>query len=91
VNAETGNGIPVKNLHTIDMPADTLMAYDADDPEKLTAYRVVQQQRTPRDFNCIRIEQDLYFDFKNERLYSVIRSVTLLETMYGNNRKTVIG
>jgi hypothetical protein len=73
------------------MPADTLMAYDADDPEKLTAYRVVQQQRNPRDFSRIRIKQDLYFDFKNERLYSVIRSVTLLETIYGNNRKTVIG
>jgi hypothetical protein len=91
VNAETGKLIPVKNLLTIDMPADTLMAYDAEDPEKLTAYRVVQLQRNPRDFNRIRIKQDLYFDFKNERLYSVIRSVTLLETIYGNNRKTVIG
>jgi hypothetical protein len=79
VDAETGNGIPVKNLHTIDIPANTLMAYNADDPEMLTAYRVVQQQRNPRDFNRIRIKQELFFDFKNERLYSLVRSVILMQ------------
>jgi len=91
VDVQAGKMIPVKKLLTIGMPADTLPSFDADDPEKLTAYRVVQQQRNPRDFNRIRIKQDLYFDFKNERLYSVIRSVTLLETVYGRNSKTVIG
>lgn len=91
VDAQTGKPIPVKKLLTIGMPADTLMAFDADDPEKLTAYRVIQKQRNPRDFNRIRIKQELYFDFKNERLYSVIKSATLMMVIYAYDGKTVRG
>ncbi|MBI5856157.1 MAG: hypothetical protein HZB42_00800 [Sphingobacteriales bacterium] len=79
VEAETGQPIPVKDLLTRGMPADTVSVPDPDDPYKVTAYKVLQQERSSRDFNRIRIKQDLYFDFKNERLYSVVRSVILLQ------------
>lgn len=79
VNAETGKIIPALKITTTGMPADTVNVYDVDDPDKITARRVVHSERNPRDFNRIRIKQDLYFDFKNERLYSVVRSVILLQ------------
>ena len=78
VNIETGKPIPVNKILTWEMAADTIPVIDPDDASKITAYKVMQQQRNPRDFNRIRIKQDLYFDFKNERLYSVIRSLTLM-------------
>ena len=81
IDIETGKPIPVKKFLTWKMPADTMAVYDVDDPSKITAYKVIQAERNPRDFNRIRIKQDLYFDFKNERLYSVVRSVTLMEVV----------
>ena len=78
VDIETGKQVSTKNFLTWKMPADTMSVIDADDISKITAYKVIQQERSSRDFNRIRIKQDLYFDFKNERLYSVIRSVTLM-------------
>ncbi len=75
---ETGKPIPVKKVLTWGMAADTMAVYDDNDPDKITGYKVLQSERSPREFNRIRIRQDLYFDFKNERLYSVIRSVTLM-------------
>ena len=77
METETGKPIPVKKLLTWRMPSDTMPVYDVNDMSKITMYRVVQQERSSRDFSRIRIKQDLYFDFKNERLYSVIRAVTL--------------
>lgn len=91
VDVQTGKAIPVKKLLTIDMPADTTMSYDVDDPDKLSAYRVVQKQKNPRDFNRIRIKQELYFDFKNERMYSVLKSFTLMQVFYLPDGKTVRG
>ena len=79
VEVETGEPIPVKDLLTWGMPADTMVVYDPDDPSRVTAYKVLQQERSSRNFNRLRIKQDLYFDFKNERLYSVIRSVKLMQ------------
>ena len=79
IDIETGKPMPVKKFLTWKMPADTMAVYDINDPSKISAYKVVQAERNPRDFNCIRIKQDFYFDFKNERLYSVIRSVTLMQ------------
>lgn len=91
VDVETGKSIPVRHLLTIGMPADTVVAYDPDDQDKILSYRVQQQQRNPRDFNRIRIKQDLYFDFRNERLYSVVKSVTLLQVFYALDGKTIRG
>lgn len=81
VETESGKLIPVKTFLTRGLPSDTVAAYDIDDPSKIIAYRVVQAERSSRDFNRIRIKQDLYFDFKNERLYSIVRSVILLQVL----------
>ena len=78
VDIESGKPMPVKKFLTWKMPADTMAVTDPDDPSKITAYKVVQAERSSRELNRIRIKQDLYFDFKNERLYSVTRSVTLM-------------
>ncbi len=78
IDIETGKPMPVKKFLTWKMPADTMAVYDVDDISKVTAYKVVHAERNPRDFNRLRIKQDLYFDFKNERLYSVIRSVIIM-------------
>ena len=81
VDIESGKPMPVKKFLTWKMPADTMAVTDPDDPSKITAYKVVQAERSSRELNRIRIKQDLYFDFKNERLYSVVRSVTLMEVV----------
>lgn len=81
MDIETGKFIPAKKILTIGMSADTMAVYDINDPSKIAAYRVLQQERNPRDFNRIRIRQDLYFDFKNEILYSVVRSVILMQVV----------
>lgn len=91
IDVGTGNPIPVKELLTMGMPADTTVVYDVDEPGKVMTYRVVQQQRNPRDFNRIRIKQELYFDFRNEKLYSVVRSVTLLRAFYSLDGRTLRG
>ena len=78
VDSETGKLISVNKFLTWKMPADTMAVYDVEDPSKITEYRVVQAERSSREFSRLRIKQDLYFDFKNERLYSVVRSVTIM-------------
>jgi len=78
VDIVTGKLIPIRNFLTRHMLADTVMSYDPDHRDKLIAYRVVQQERSSREFSRLRIKQEFYFDFKNERLYSVIKSVKLM-------------
>ncbi|HWR33205.1 MAG TPA: hypothetical protein VN451_06760, partial [Chitinophagaceae bacterium] len=81
IEIETGKVIPVKKILARGMPADTMAVYDINDASKISAFRVEQRERNPRDFNRIRIRQDLYFDFQNEKLYSIVRSVTLLQVV----------
>ena len=88
---ETNKLIPVKKLLTMGMPADTAAVYDINDPSKIIEFKVLQAERSSTDFCRIRIKQDLYFDFKNERLYSVIKSVKLLEVFYLPDGRTVRG
>lgn len=76
VDFQTGKPMTVKKFLTWQMPADTVA--DIGDEGQITKYRVVQQERSSSDFSRLRIKQDLYFDFKNERLYSVIRSVIIM-------------
>ncbi len=78
VDPITGKAIPVNKYLTWRMPADTIPEYDINDISKIIRYRVVQQERSSSEFSRLRIKQDLYFDFKNERLYSVIRSVLIM-------------
>lgn len=78
IGVETGQPIPVKKFLTWQMPADTMAVYDVNDPSKILGYKVVQAERSSREFSRMRIKQDLYFDFTNERLYAVIRSVILM-------------
>ena len=70
--------MPVNKFLTWKMPADTMAVYDVNDVSKITMYKVVQAERSSSEFSRLRIKQDLYFDFKNERLYSVIRSVIIM-------------
>jgi hypothetical protein len=91
IDIETGKVIPAKKLMTIGMSADTIPVYDVNDVSKVTAFKVVQEERSSTDFCRIRIKQDLYFDFKNEILYSVIKSVTILQVFYMPDGKTVRG
>jgi len=91
VDPETGQPILVKEFLTRGMPADTVLALDPDQPDKVLAYKVLQSERSSRSLNRIRIKQDLYFDFKNERLYSVVRSVTLMIAVMGIDGKTIRG
>lgn len=81
IDIETNKLIPVKKLLTMGMPADTMVVYDIEDPSKVLEYKVLQSERSSTDFCRIRIKQDLYFDFKNERLYSIVRSVTLMQVV----------
>ncbi len=78
VDIENGRPIPVKSFLTWNMPADTMAVYDINDPSKITEFRVVQSERSTNEFSRLRIKQDLYFDFKNEILYSVIRSIIIM-------------
>ncbi|MBK9570313.1 MAG: hypothetical protein IPO53_10655 [Chitinophagaceae bacterium] len=76
VDIETGKLIHAKKILSGQMPADTIPAYKENG--EVTGYRVVQQERSSSEFSRLRIKQDLYFDFTNERLYSVIRSVIII-------------
>ena len=78
VEVDNGKPISPKKFLTWHMPADTVAVYSVDDPSKMTGYRIVQSERSSRDLSRLRIKQDLYFDFRYERLYSVIRSVIIL-------------
>ena len=73
------------------MPADTMAVYDMTDPSKIIEFKVLQAERSSTDFCRIRIKQDLYFDFRNERLYSVVKSVILMEVIYMYDGVTVRG
>lgn len=75
-DTETGRLIPIKKFMTWQMPADTMAVYNHNG--EVSSYKVVQQERSSNEFSRLRIKQDLYFDFKNERLYSVIRSVVIM-------------
>lgn len=91
IEIETNKPIPAKKFLSWRMPADTMAVYDINDPSKITEYRVVQAERSSSEFSRLRIKQDLYFDFKNERLYSVVRSVSLLQVYYLPDGRTVRG
>ncbi len=78
IDIETNKPITANKFLTWQITADTMAVYDINDPSKITAYSVVQAERSSNEFSRLRIKQDIYFDFKNERLYSVIRSVVIL-------------
>jgi hypothetical protein len=75
-DVETEKRIPYQDLLTWKMPYDTSAVYD--DSFEVASYVVTQRVLDPSDFSHIRLEQDWYYDFKTDRLFSEIRSGTLL-------------
>lgn len=88
---ESGEIISGEDLLTWKMPVDTVPVYDSNDPGKLVRYETVKTSRNPDKLNRFRMVLDHWFDFKNEKLYSVLRSVMLLETFYLPDGKTIRG
>jgi hypothetical protein len=79
IDIETNKPILAKKFLWWGMPADTVMRdLGGMDVSKVTSYIVTQAERNTTEFSRLRIKQDLYFDFKNERLYSIIRSVIIM-------------
>lgn len=74
----SGRNIPKGKMLTWQMPRDTVMVFDEKDDTKPGRIKVIQKERNPADFSRLRIRQDLYFDFKNERLFSRVRSVIIV-------------
>lgn len=72
---DTDKKIPYQDLLTWEMPYDTSVVYGPDDIAK---YVVTQRVLEAADFGNIRLEQDWYYDFKTDRLFSEVRSATLL-------------
>ncbi len=81
VNIETGKPLDIKKLLTLGMAVDTVM--EMDENGNVSRYLAVQSERSPSEFSRLRITQDFYFDFTNERLYSVVRSVVIVSTILG--------
>jgi hypothetical protein len=88
---ETGEQIQYNNFLTWKMATDTIPVYDINDPAKLDRMEVVQKSRVPESLSRIRIEQEHWFDFKTEKLYSVIKSIILIEAIYLPDGNTIRG
>lgn len=78
---ETRELIAANDLLTWKMNTDTIPVYDIMDPTKLDRYEVVKTSRNPDKLGRLRIIQDHWFDFKNEKLYSEIKEVILMEAV----------
>jgi hypothetical protein len=76
---DTGENILYKNFLTWKAGSnDTIPVYDISDPTRIARFEVIKAERNAEDLNRLRIVQDHYFDFKNEKLYSLIRSVIIM-------------
>jgi hypothetical protein len=88
---ETGETISEKDFLTWKMSADTVPVYDIADPSKFVRHEVVKISRNPDQLGNIRIVQEHWFDFKKEKLYSVVKEVIIMEEIYSRVGKTIIG
>lgn len=79
---DTDKRIGYSDLLTWNMPYDTVVVYDLD---MNVTHQVVQQVLDASDFRSIRLEQDWYFDFKTQRLFSEVRSALLLVDVLAPN------
>ncbi|MFL5786897.1 MAG: hypothetical protein ACJ748_02500 [Flavisolibacter sp.] len=78
----SGQIIPPHNLLKWNILADTLMVRTADGNDK----RIINQRyRKPEDLPLLKITEEFSFDFKTEKLYTVIGSVTLYERIKSPN------
>lgn len=87
VEIVNGKLIPAKKFLNWNMPVDTISAYN--DNGEVTGYRTVQQERKISDLTHLLIKQDLYFDFKNEKLYSHIKWIELIEEIHTSSGHTL--
>jgi hypothetical protein len=88
---ETGETISEKDFLTWKMSADTVPVYDIADPSKYVRHEVVKISRNPDQLDHIRIVQEHWFDFKKEKLYSVVKEVMIMEEIYSRDGKKIIG
>ncbi len=79
-DTRTGKLIPGKKFSSWGMQKFLVQDYDSSGEVKGT--REVLYERNPDSLSQIRIRQDLYFDFKNEKLYSRIKWIELVEDVY---------
>lgn len=84
---ESGKIIPADKFLTWNMPVDTVLVTDNDK----VRYELVQNSLDLNSIHDIRIQQEWYFNFKNEKLYSRIKSVELYKRIYFNDGVTLRG
>ncbi|HYC39412.1 MAG TPA: hypothetical protein VEB63_02915 [Chitinophagaceae bacterium] len=77
--AEGSENIPVTEFLTWDMPVDTLVEYDGAGNAR---WKTVRKERSLNAEYRFRIEQDFYFNAANEKLYSRVKSVLLMEPIF---------
>jgi hypothetical protein len=76
---ETNTLIPPGELLSWKAPVDTVVTEDKDGRY---SQKTVIRLTKPKDLCRFRIFQRLYFDVTNEKLYSVIESIILMQAMY---------
>jgi hypothetical protein len=76
---DSGTLIPVDELLTWKSPIDTVMMVDDSGKESWMMSKKVHQ---PSDFKKLRLVQEWWFDFKQERLYSEVKKVIILRNIY---------
>jgi len=75
-----GKLIPAKQFSSWGTPRFLVPKFDQNG-EQVSATEVAQE-RNPDSISQIRIQQEWYFDFKNEKLYSRIKWIDLVEKVY---------
>ena len=88
---ETGETIPYKDFLTWKIAADTLQVYDTAGSAEVFRLAVVKKPRDPDKLGRIRITQEQWFDFRNEKLISVILSVVMMEAVRTPDGQDIIG
>ncbi len=77
IDPQTGKGIPGKKFSTWGMSKILVPVYN--EYGNVTGNKEVTMERNPNALSQIRIQQDWYFDFKNEKLFSRIKMVELIQ------------
>lgn len=79
---------PAKELFTFGMPSDTIAVYDP--TGNFAKYQTVRSERNPENI-VIALEQEFYFDRKNQVLLSRVNKAVIKERRYSQNSKTFLG
>jgi len=79
---QSGKLIPAKKITTWRMGKDSISVPVFDSNGNIKGSMAISRERNPNSLSQIRVQQEWYFDFKNEKLYSRIKWVELLEEIY---------